>query len=245
MMAVAVVLSLLIGVSLGLLGGGGSILTVPTLVYALGVESKPAIAASLVIVGVTSAVGAAQHAWAGRVRWKVGLIFGVAGMVGAALGGYGAGWFEGRTLLLAFAGLMVVTAVAMFRGRKQIEGTGQLQSPLKIVLDGLVVGGVTGLVGAGGGFLVVPALVLLGGLPMAEAVGTSLLVIAMKSFAGFAGHAAHVEIDWGLTGLVSVMAVIGSLVGGRLAQRIDPERLRKGFAVFVLVMAAFQIAQEL
>lgn len=245
MYGLAVFFSLLIGLSLGLLGGGGSILTVPTLVYALGVESKAAIASSLIIVGVTSIAGMIQHALAGRVRWRVGLIFGAAGMVGAALGGYGAAWFEGRTLLLMFAGLMVVTAVAMFRGRKEVQGTGQLQATWKILLDGLVVGLVTGLVGAGGGFLVVPALVLLGGLPMAEAVGTSLLVIAMKSFAGYLGHASHVSIDWNLTALVAGVAVVGSVLGGLLAPRLRPELLRKGFAVFVLVMAAFQISQEL
>ncbi|HEX5771105.1 MAG TPA: sulfite exporter TauE/SafE family protein, partial [Nocardioidaceae bacterium] len=188
-LAIVLALSLLIGVSLGVLGGGGSILTVPILVYVAGMEPKEAIAASLFVVGVTSAAGAISHARGGRVRWRTGLMFGAAGLVGAFLGGMLGGHLPGELLLVAFALMMVATSIAMIRGRKVDESKKHSDLPVfRVLLDGLVVGLVTGLVGAGGGFLVVPALALLGGLPMAVAVGTSLLVIAMKSLGGLAGY---------------------------------------------------------
>jgi uncharacterized membrane protein YfcA len=246
MYPLAIALSLLIGVSLGLLGGGGSILTTPILIYALDVEPKAAIATSLLVVGITSAAALVSHARAGNVEWRTGLIFGLAGMAGAAGGGWVAGFISADLLLLLFAGMMLATAVAMFRGRKQppTEAEGKAIQVPKVVAEGLVVGVVTGLVGAGGGFLVVPALALLGGLPMKKAVGTSLLVIALKSFAGFAGHAAHVTIDYKLAALVATSAVAGSFIGSRLADRIPAELLRKGFAIFVLVMAVFVLYQQ-
>lgn len=245
MLPLALVLSLLIGVSLGLLGGGGSILTTPILIYALGVEPKAAIATSLLVVAITSVAGAVQHLRQGNVELRVGLIFGIAGMVGAALGGYAADWVPTKALLVLFALMMLATAFAMFKGRGGSEEARPPQAMWRVIADGLVVGVVTGLVGAGGGFLVVPALNLLGGLPMRKAVGTSLLVIALKGFAGYAGHAAHIDIDLGLAALVSVSAVVGSVLGGRLTSLIAPETLRKGFAVFVLVMAIFVLAKEL
>lgn len=245
MFVLALVLSLLIGVSLGLLGGGGSILTTPILIYALGVETKAAIATSLLVVGITSIAGLIQHARAGNVEWKTGLVFGGAGMAGAYLGGYLAGFVPANVLMLLFALMMLATAIAMFRGRKEpAPGERHTQALWKIIAEGLVVGVVTGLVGAGGGFLVVPALALLGGLPMPKAVGTSLLVIALKSFAGYAGHASHVTIDFELAALVSGAAVVGSFGGSRLANLIPPAALRRGFAIFVLVMAAFVLYQQ-
>jgi uncharacterized membrane protein YfcA len=243
MYVLAVALSVLIGVALGLLGGGGSILTTPILLYAMHLPAKEAIATSLVVVGTTSAAAVISHARAGNVEWKTGLVFGGAGMAGAFGGGLIAGYIPDQVLLLLFAAMMLATSVAMFRGRKE-GGETRAQAVWKIVLDGLVVGVVTGLVGAGGGFLVVPALTLLGGLPMRKAVGTSLLVITLKSFAGYAGHAAHVDIDFELAATVSAAAVVGSVFGGLLAQRIPPEALRKGFAGFVLVMAVFVISQQ-
>lgn len=244
MLPLALALSVLIGVTLGLLGGGGSILTTPILIYVLKMETKEAIATSLLVVGVTSLAGLIPHARAGNVAWRTGLIFGAAGMVGAALGGVVAGYVPANALMVLFAIMMVATALAMFRGRKTPTRTPTSLKPAKIVLDGLVVGLVTGLVGAGGGFLVVPALTLLGGLSMPLAVGTSLLVIAMKSFAGFAGHLSHVEVNFGLAAMISAAAVLGSAVGGALASKIPPEALRKGFATFVLVMAAFILVQQ-
>lgn len=244
-LAIVLALSSLIGVSLGVLGGGGSILTVPILVYVAGMEPKEAIAASLFVVGVTSAAGAVSHARAGRVRWRTGLLFGGAGLAGAFLGGTLGGHLSGTLLLVAFALMMVATSVAMIRGRKVDESKRHTELPVfRVLLDGLVVGLVTGLVGAGGGFLVVPALALLGGLPMAVAVGTSLLVIAMKSLGGLAGYLGSVHLDWGLVIAVTVAAVLGSVVGGRLAGRIPEEALRKGFGWFVLVMGSFVLIQQ-
>ncbi|MGD8859123.1 MAG: sulfite exporter TauE/SafE family protein [Myxococcales bacterium] len=246
----ALTLSLLIGLSLGLLGGGGSILTVPILVYALGVPAKEAIATSLFVVGVTSLAAVVPHARAGRVQLRTGIIFGTAGMVGAYLAGLVAHYIPASILLLSFAAMMLVTAVAMMRGRRSAgeDSETDVERPLpvaKVVAEGLVVGAVTGLVGAGGGFLVVPALVLLGGLPMRVAVGTSLVVISMKSLAGLAGYLGHVSIDWKLAVIVALSAVVGSMVGGRLAARISQERLRKGFAWFVVVMGAFMLFKQL
>ncbi|HSE08738.1 MAG TPA: sulfite exporter TauE/SafE family protein [Nocardioidaceae bacterium] len=243
--AIVLALSLLVGVSLGVLGGGGSILTVPILVYVAGMEPKEAIAASLFVVGVTSAAGAISHARGGRVRWRTGLLFGTAGLIGAFLGGLLGGHLPGELLLVAFAVMMVATSIAMIRGRKVDESKAHRELPVfRVLLDGLVVGLVTGLVGAGGGFLVVPALALLGGLPMSVAVGTSLLVIAMKSLGGLAGYLSSVHLDWRLVIAVTVAAVVGSVVGGRVAGRIPEAALRKGFGWFVLVMGGFVLAQQ-
>lgn len=246
----ALSLSLLIGLSLGLLGGGGSILTVPILVYALGMDAKRAIATSLLVVGITSIAAVVPHARAGRVQWRTGVIFGVAGMTGAYGAGLVAHFIPATVLLIAFAAMMLVTAIAMMRGRRAPSGASESGEPkalpvAKVLGEGLVVGAVTGLVGAGGGFLVVPALVLLGGLPMSTAVGTSLVVIVMKSFAGFAGYLGHVDVDWNLAGLVSASAVVGSIVGGKLAGRVPQEALRRGFAWFVVAMGTFMMARQL
>ncbi|SDI78424.1 hypothetical protein SAMN04488693_12319 [Arthrobacter subterraneus] len=243
-----VLLSVVIGLSLGLLGGGGSILTVPILTYVAGLDAKEAIAASLFVVGVTSAVSAIDHARKGRVKWRTGLIFGAAGMAGAFGGGLLGGHIPGTILMIAFALMMVATSIAMIRGRKNktTATTHDGELPIvKVIVEGLIVGLVTGLVGAGGGFLVVPALALLGGLSMPIAVGTSLVVIAMKSFAGLAGYLTTVTLDWGLVAAVTAAAVLGSLIGSRLAGRIPEAALRKGFGIFVLVMGVFVLVQEL
>ena len=225
MLPIALVLSVLVGVALGMLGGGGSILTLPILMFALGMEEKAAIATSLIVVGVTSAAALISHARAGNVEWRTGLIFAAAGSAGAFLGGYAADWVPGEWLVRGFLVMMVLTAIAMIRGRKDAvaDKPARPMSVPKVLLDGLVVGVVTGLVGAGGGFLVVPA----------------LLVIAIKSFAGFAGHATHVAIDYRLAALVSTAAVIGSFGGGLLAARVPQQHLRTGFGAFVLVMAVY------
>lgn len=246
MIALTIALAVFVGLSLGLLGGGGSILTVPLLVYIAGMEPKSAIAVSLLVVGVTSAVAAIPHARAHRVQWRTGLIFGGVAMAGAYAGGRVAEFIPGTILLFAFALMMIATAIAMLRGRKGIDThKAPAQLPVgRVVLDGLVVGLVTGLVGAGGGFLVVPALALLGGLPMPVAIGTSLVVIAMKSTAGLAGYLSTVSIDWTLAAGVTLAAVVGSLIGGKLVGAISPDHLRKGFAWFVLAMSAVIFVQE-
>lgn len=245
-LALVLLLSVVIGLSLGLLGGGGSILTVPILVYVAGLDAKTAIATSLFVVGATSAVAALSHARGGRVRWRTGLVFGLAGMVGAFTGGMLGGHLPGDLLLLAFALMMVATSIAMLRGRRTADtSVAHRELPLlRVLFDGAVVGLVTGLVGAGGGFLVVPALALLGGLPMSVAVGTSLVVIAMKSFAGLAGYLSTVHLDWGLTLGVTAAAVVGTLIGGRLVGRIPEAALRKAFGWFVLAMGAFVLVQQ-
>ncbi|MFI7575736.1 sulfite exporter TauE/SafE family protein [Micromonospora sp. NPDC049497] len=240
-------LAVLIGISLGLLGGGGSILAVPLLVYVADLPAKEAIATSLLVVGVTSAVGVLPHARAHRVRWRTGLIFGLAGMTGAYGGGRLAEFIPAAYLLTGFAIMMLATAIAMIRGRRSAEGKPvPHELPVfRVIIDGIVVGLVTGLVGAGGGFLVVPALALLGGLPMPVAVGTSLVVIAMKSIAGLAGYLSSVSIDWGLAAAVTAAAIVGSFLGGRLAGKIPADVLRKSFGWFVVVMGVFVLGQQL
>lgn len=251
MLMAALFLSLLVGVSLGLLGGGGSILTVPILRYVVGMEGHSAIAASLLVVGTTSLAGLATHARRGRVQWRTGLIFGGAGMLGAYLSGRVADRLPAGLLLVVFSVVMFATAIAMLRPeRKRRESSprsgrpaAQLPVP-KILLEGLVVGAVTGLVGAGGGFLVVPALVLLGRMPMETAIGTSLLVIALKSFAGFAGYVGHTPLDWPLALGITGFAVVGSFGGAWLAARLSARSLRRGFGWFVVAMAFFILARE-
>lgn len=249
LIVIALALAALVGVSLGLLGGGGSILTVPILTYVLGMPPREAIAASLFIVGATSAVSMIGHAKAGRVRWKTGLLFGVAGMAGAFAGGIIGGYIPGAILMVLFAVMMIVTATAMIRGRKkqpaQSTDTEHKPALLRILLDGFLVGIATGLVGAGGGFLIVPALNLLGGLPMAIAVGTSLLVITMKSFAGLGGYLFSVQLNWPIVLAFTATAIAGSFAGVALAGRVPERALRKGFGIFVLVMGAFVLIQEL
>ncbi|MFD3997574.1 sulfite exporter TauE/SafE family protein [Streptomyces sp. NPDC058548] len=255
MTVLVVAASLLIGVSLGVLGGGGSILAVPILVYLAGQDTKEAIAASLFVVGVTSLAALIPHARARRVRWRTGLLFGAFSMAGAYGGGRLAEYVPGTVLLGGFALMMLATAVAMLRGPRhgrEPDRAGRARSEhggrpalASLAAKGLAVGAVTGLVGSGGGFLVVPALAILGGLPMGLAVGTSLLVIAMNSFAGLAGHLAGVTIDWGLALTVTAAAVIGGTAGGRLAGRIPQDTLRAAFGWFVVVMGVLVLAQQL
>ncbi|MFF9428668.1 sulfite exporter TauE/SafE family protein [Streptomyces sp. NPDC014746] len=249
MTALVVAASLLVGVSLGALGGGGSILTVPLLVYLAGQDTRTAITTSLFVVGVTSLAALVPHARAHRVRWRTGLLFGAFSMAGAYGGGRLAAYVPGTVLLVAFALMMLATAAAMLRGprpgRERARRT-RADLPLKqVAAEGLAVGAVTGLVGSGGGFLVVPALAVLGGLPMGLAVGTSLLVIAMNSFAGLAGHLSGIQVDWSLALTVTAAAVAGSLAGGRLAGRVPRETLRRVFGWFVVAMGVFVLAQQL
>ena len=258
MLWLAALLAIFIGVAVGLLGGGGSILTTPLLIFVMGFDPKQAIAASLFVVAVTSGFGLIHHARSGRVRWKTGLIFGAAGMTGAFAGGQIGAHLPGALLLAAFAVMMAATAIAMLRGRREVQAKAHGGRPIfRILLDGFVVGLVTGLVGAGGGFLVVPALVLLGGLAMPVAVGTSLLVVMMKSTAGFLGYVLvfggpdgpvswnpATSFNWSVTLMVTAFAVVGSLLGAVASGKVHPDRLRKGFGWFVLVMAAFILFQE-
>jgi hypothetical protein len=238
-------LAALVGVALGMLGGGGSIMMVPLLVYVAGVDKHQAIAMSLFVVGVTSLVGVIGHVRAGRVRWGIGLVFGAAGMAGAFVGGLLGSHLPGDLLLAAFALMMLATSFAMIRGRRERDGDAEVRPHvLRILLQGLAVGFVAGTVGAGGGFLIVPAMVFLAGLPMAAAVGTSLVVLTMQSLAGFAGYVSSVPIDWRLTLLVSGLAVVGSVVGAKLVGVVPGDLLRRGFGWFVLILGALMLAEQ-
>jgi uncharacterized membrane protein YfcA len=246
MLALTIALATVVGVSLGLLGGGGSILTVPLLAYVAGLDAQHAITTSLLVVGATSAIAAITHARAGRVRWRVALMFGLAAMAGAYTGGLLAHFIPGTVLLITFAVIMIAAGLAMLRGRKDTATADRnAHLPLvKITLLGIAVGLISGLVGAGGGFLLVPALALLAGLPTPIAIGTSLVVISMQSLAGFAGHLSAGQIDWRLAGLVTAAAVIGALIGGRLVARTQANTLRTLFGWFVLVMASVILARQ-
>lgn len=245
MLFVAALLALFIGLSLGLLGGGGSILTLPILVYVLHQDPKEAIAASLFVVGTTALVSAISHARARNVDYRTGAIFGAASMAGAFAGGKVAGNLPGNVLLGAFAAMMLVTSLAMMRPRKEpAPGEKHVLSVVRVLAVGAGVGLIAGLVGAGGGFLIVPALVLFGGLDMRRSIGTSLMVLTLQSFAGFAGHVTHTHVNWTLTAIVTTAAVMGSLVGARLAKRLSVATLRRGFAWFVLAMAVFMIGKQ-
>lgn len=250
-MVVAVLLALLIGVSLGLLGGGGSILAVPLLVYVVGLGPRDAVATSLFVVGLASVAAVLPHARAGLVQLRVGLPFGAASMVGAFAGGRLAHLLPEKALLAAFTAVMVITALAMMRRRRAEpeDAASAAASGARALgrasLVGVAIGLLTGVVGAGGGFVIVPALVLLCGLPMRAAVGTSLLIIAMNSLAAFAGAVGHASVPWEVAGLVAASAMVGSLVGATLAKRIPAAVLRTGFAWFVLAMAIFMVWKQL
>ena len=244
-LALAAVLSLVVGVVLGMLGGGGAILTLPMLVYALGVEPKTAIATSLFVVGATTITGTVVHARAGAVRWRIGAIFGAAAMAGAYGGGSIAHFIPATVLLVGFGVLMVVTAVAMLKGRTIVADA---PHPLRLgraLALGAAVGVLSGLVGAGGGFLIVPALTLFGGLAIREAIGTSLFVIGLQSFAGFAGHVTHVHIDWRLVLAITAASLLGSVAGAISGAKISPHGLRRGFAWLVIAMGLFMFAKQL
>jgi uncharacterized membrane protein YfcA len=248
-------LAALIGLSLGLLGGGGSVLTVPIFVYVLGFAPKPAIAMSLAVVGAVSLFGAVGHWRAGNVKPRIALVFGSVAMAGTYAGARLAVFFSGGAQLTLFALVMLAAAFFMFRGDAEERlvpepGAEEPQPAARpprwswIVLEGLAVGVLTGLVGVGGGFLVVPALVLLGKVPMKQAVGTSLLVVAMKSAAGFLGYLGQVEIDWGFVAAFTTTAIGGILLGAWLVRFVPQHALQRAFAVFLVVMGGFILYQN-
>ncbi|MDI1449787.1 sulfite exporter TauE/SafE family protein [Polyangium sp. 6x1] len=245
MLVLGATLALVIGVVLGMLGGGGAILTLPMLVYVLDVEPRAAIATSLFVVGVTALVSLFFHARRGHVRYRVGALFGAAAMVGAFAGGRLAHFVPEEVLLVVFGATMVVTAIFMLRGRGEAPADRRELRVERALLLGFAVGCFAGLVGAGGGFLIVPALVLFGGLAMREAVATSLFVITLQSFAGFAGHAAHAHLDPVLVASVTACAALGSVAGALLGKRVSPENLRRVFAWLVVAMGLFMLGKQL
>lgn len=250
MQLLGLALAALIGLSLGLLGGGGSILTVPIFVYVLGFAAKPAIAMSLPVVGATSLVGALGHWRAGNVNLRVALIFGGVAMAGAYAGARLAVFVSGRVQLTLLAIVMLAAAASMFRSSRSREGGVDARAqgaeggarPLGLVLAvGLGVGLLTGLVGIGGGFLVVPALVVLGKLPMKQAIGTSLVVIAMNSLSGFLGYLGQVTIPWSFIALFTAVAIAGILVGTYLVRFVSQAALKRAFAVFLVLMGGMML----
>lgn len=248
MIALAVLFGLVIGLSLGALGGGGSILTVPALVYALGQSPRQATTASLVIVGITALAGAVGHARAGRVRWVAGSAFGLAGIAASVAGTFANRAVDPNVLLLAFAGLMFVVAVAMLRRGNRPEGvlsalparrasTGATVG--RVIGAGLIVGFLTGFFGVGGGFVIVPGLVFALGYSMPTAVGTSLLVIAINSAGALLARIGGATFDWAVIVPFTAAAIVGSLAGKRVADRVPAAGLTRGFVVLLLLLAVY------
>ena len=248
LLILGLILSALIGLSLGLIGGGGSIITVPMLVYVLGVEAREAVGMSLAVVGGTSLIGSLLHYQRGNLNLKIGSMFGVAGVFGALAGSPLTKFLSPPALLMTFALLMFLIGILMLhrkpRGESEVLHLREQISVWKALLAGFAVGVLTGFLGVGGGFLIVPALVMFGGLSMKESVGTSLLVIFLNCAAGFIGHAGYGHFDWKLTGLVTGTAILGTIGGAMLSRRLAAAELQKSFAVFVLAVAIFLIAKN-
>ncbi len=254
--------SIVMGLTLGLIGGGGSILTVPILVYLFREDPVLATSYSLFVVGLTSAVGSVSHFRKGNVDLKTAIIFGLPSIAGVyavrkfvvpiipdslfSVGGFE--FTKGVFVMVLFALLMLVASVSMIRKPKNQNDESKEKTynfPL-IFIEGLVVGGITGLVGAGGGFLIIPALVLFAGLPMKQAVGTSLLIIALKSLIGFTGDlGSELTIDYKFMLLFSAFAMVGILIGSYLTRFISNEKLKPAFGWFVLVMGIYILGKEL
>lgn len=254
--------SLVIGISLGLLGGGGSILTVPVLVYLLGLETLTATAYSLFIVGVTSLIGTIQKLRLGLVNLRSALAFGLPSILAVFtarkylvpqipdLIRFGDGFQMNKSdfLLLSFALLMLVAAIFMIRnGRRKEENNSSavLTNYPLIILLGLLIGIVAGLLGAGGGFLIIPALVLFANLPMKEAIGTSLLIIAAQSLIGFLGDLSNTRMNWEMLTIVTALSIVGLFIGLGLSKKTDGRRLKTGFGWLVLGMGLIILIQQI
>jgi uncharacterized membrane protein YfcA len=250
MFAAAIVPGVLIGAALGLLGGGGSVLTVPIFVYVLGFSPKEAIAMSLAVVGATSAFGTASHWRAGNVNVRVAAVFGGVAVLGTLIGVRVARFVPGTTQLVVFGVVMLAAAAFMLRFRPAGADVSAkvaaepLTSVLKVMPGGLLVGLLTGIIGVGGGFLIVPALVLLR-MSVHEAVGTSLLVITGTCIVGFLGYLGHVSLDWAAVALVAAGTLPGIALGSYLHRYVPQSVLRRGFAAFLVVIAAFILIENL
>ena len=239
--------ALVIGLSLGLLGGGGSILTVPVLVYALGFDVKPAVAMSLILVGLTSLVGAAVHWRLGNVRFSSAALFAVLAMTGAFAGARLSALVPSTIQLALLALVMLAASVSMFRrSPRQPEEDASRGGPRAraLVPVAIGVGLLTGLLGVGGGFLVVPALALLVRVPMRQAVGTSLAVIALSSASGAVGYLGVVPIDWAFIARFAAVAAAGALGGAAMIRLISVSALRRSFAVLLLAVGAFVLSKN-
>lgn len=244
--------ALLVGLSLGLLGSGGSILTVPILVYLVGQDEKVAIASSLAIVACISTAGAIQFVQERLVIWRTVLTFGVPGIVGTYVGAAVSVHAPGAVQMLTFAGVML--GASWFMLRSPIAAPSSNISPssniYKAGAEGFTVGIVTGFVGVGGGFLIVPALILLGGLSMQQAIATSLIIVTLKSVAGFVKYmevisTSGLSIDFDVIGFFVMAGIVGSLIGSHCACHVDQEKLKTGFSVFLVLVATFVLSQSL
>jgi len=253
--------ALIIGISLGLIGGGGSILAVPVLAYLFSINEKAATAYSLFIVGASALVGGWQQHLKGYVDWRTAIVFGIPAIIGVTLVRYYVVpampdvlfqiehfQFTRRMAMFGlFAILMIPAAYAMLKTEKKNTtkvGNVSYNYPL-ILLEGLIVGGITGLIGAGGGFLIIPALVILANVEMKVAVGTSLIIIAIKSLMGFfLGDAMTMDIDWKFLAIFTSLSFIDIFIGSYLSNFIDGKKLKKGFGYFILVMAVFIFYME-
>ena len=262
MVIISYIAVIIMGVTLGLLGGGGSILTVPILVYLFKIPASISTGYSLFLVGASALIGAVQYYRKKEFDLKVGAIFSVPAFLGVylvrsyvvpqlpqhilSIGNYEI--TKDILILLTFSIIMLAAGISMIRGRKENDETVARKpiNPFLVTIEGLIVGGVTGFVGAGGGFLIIPALVLLAGLPMKKAVGTSLGIIAVKSLFGFIGDIQHnPNIEWSLLGLLLAFSIVGIFIGGLLSKRIPASKLKPGFGVFTLVMGVFLIIKQL
>lgn len=253
-MMMGLVLAALIGLSLGLMGGGGSTLTVPTFVYVLGFGAKQSIVMSLPVVGVTSFVGAVDHLRRGNVRLRTGVSFGLIAMAGSYAGARLAVFIPGAVQLTLLAIVMIASATAMLRSSGKPDGAPIARAGMpgeviqvafaRMAIAGVGVGLLTGMVGIGGGFLIVPALVILCNVAMKEAIGTSLLVIAMNSVAGFAGYYGTVALPWRFLAGFTVISASGVLAGSRLVEFVPVHALKRGFAVFLLAIATLMLIEN-
>jgi hypothetical protein len=254
------ILAVAIGISLGLIGGGGSILAVPTLVYVMGMPPKSAIVTSLAVVGTVSLLGVIPHWKLGNVQLKTAAMFGLSTMVGAYVGARLATLplITGTLQMLLFATMMLLAAIFMIRKSAKASSSPPTEEPdlslypkpvckycwLWLISEGIGVGAMTGLVGVGGGFAIVPALVLLAKVPMKQAIGTSLLVIFLNSMAGFLGYFGRVALDWQLMVSFTVAASLGIAAGAYLVRFVRAKHLQKAFGYFLLAMAAFILWQN-
>lgn len=253
--------SLFIGVSLGLIGGGGSILTVPVLVYLFNISPALSISYSLFVVGFTSLIGAFNNYRKSLINFKIALIFGAASITTVFITRkfiiphvpnniFKIGTFQVTYSLLVmvlFAVLMLAASISMMRSKKITvdKNSTQKKQPLLILLYGILIGLITGFLGAGGGFLLIPALVILMKLPIKEAIGTSLLIIALNSLIGFVGDIGRYPIDWNFLSTITAIAIAGVFVGGFFNDKVNAEKLKKGFGWFVLVMGIYILVKEI
>lgn len=254
--AITYLLSVAVGITIGVFGGGGAILMVPILSYVTGLDTESAVTASLFIVGATSLFSTFLHARPvdsakqSNVRWGLGAIFGVVAMAGAFIGGQLTPLVPSVVVMTIFAVMMIGSGIGMICDCRGYGARGAFNevSPVwrcgRILITALAIGVLSGLVGAGGGFLIVPALTLLIGFSAPVAVGTSLLVVAMQSASGFASHLLSTPVEWFLILILTCLAMAGTIIGSAIAKKLPAESLKRAFGVFVLVMAAVVLFEE-